>query len=63
MQEVLEHNAPALTARDRCDRCGTGAQVRATMNTGDLLLCGHHFKRYQPLLEESALSIYSEMEW
>lgn len=63
MVEIKEHNAPVLTARDRCDRCGTGAKVRATMRTGDLLLCGHHFKDYEVLLRESALAIYSEMNW
>jgi hypothetical protein len=63
MQEMTTHMHEPFTALDRCDRCGSQAKVEATMHTGALLLCGHHFKHYKGLLEESALAIYSEMEW
>ena len=63
MQEVMEHMHDPFTALDRCDRCGSQAKVEATMNSGSLLLCGHHFKDYKDLLETSALAIYSEMDW
>ena len=36
---------PQLLATDRCDRCGSQAQVRATMLTGMLLFCGHHYNK------------------
>jgi hypothetical protein len=33
----------ALTAQDRCDRCGAQAYLRAVLPTGlELLFCGHH---------------------
>lgn len=35
--------APALSAGDRCDRCGAQAYVRARLSGGfDLLFCAHH---------------------
>ena len=35
--------AAALTAHDRCDRCGAQAYLRATLPGGtELLFCGHH---------------------
>ena len=36
-----------LTANDRCDAQGCGAQayVKATGVTGELLFCGHHYER------------------
>ena len=34
---------PALTASDRCDRCGAQALVRVELPSGaDLVFCGHH---------------------
>ena len=63
MQEITEHAHAPFTVQDRCDRCGAQAKVEATMHTGPLLLCGHHYKDYKPLLETSALAIYSEMDW
>jgi hypothetical protein len=49
---------PELTAADRCDRCGAGAQVRAILSTGgELLFCGHHAREYEPKLKEMAAQI------
>ena len=47
---------PALTAADRCDRCGAAAQVRAVLPSGgELLFCGHHARKHnQRLLELDA---------
>ena len=37
---------PALTALDRCDRCGAAAKVRAVLPSGgELLFCGHHARQ------------------
>ena len=53
--------AGALTAADRCDRCGAQAYVRATMGSGlDLLLCAHHFRENEDRLREIAVDIQNE---
>lgn len=53
--------AAALSATDRCDRCGAQAYVRATMESGfDLLLCAHHFRENESRLREIAVDIHDE---
>ena len=37
----------ALTALDRCDRCGAQARVRASFAAGDLYFCGHHAQKFE----------------
>ena len=50
---------PALTAADRCDRCGAQGYVRVTLPTGGtLIFCGHHAKTLQPHLVAKAITIY-----
>lgn len=34
-----------LTAKDRCDACGSQAYVWVNGITGDLLFCGHHYTK------------------
>jgi hypothetical protein len=42
-----------LTRRDRCDRCGAAAVLRAVLRSGGLLLfCGHHAREHGPRLRE-----------
>ena len=49
----------ALTAADRCDRCGAPAQVRAVLpKGGDLLFCGHHAREYSDRLEAMAAVLH-----
>lgn len=36
-----------FTARDRCDRCGAQAMVRAVLTNGLLLFCNHHGNKYR----------------
>ncbi|HEY3259953.1 MAG TPA: hypothetical protein VGJ95_06720 [Pseudonocardiaceae bacterium] len=44
---------PALTASDRCDRCGAVATTRAVLPSGgELLFCGHHTRKHQTRLRE-----------
>ncbi|AZZ39553.1 MULTISPECIES: DUF7455 domain-containing protein [Acidipropionibacterium] len=51
----------ALTAADRCDRCGAQAYFRVTLhNGGELLFCAHHAKAHQDKLKQVALSIHDE---
>ncbi|AZI57689.1 hypothetical protein EH165_05505 [Nakamurella antarctica] len=54
----------ALTATDRCDRCGAAASARAVMASGgELLFCGHHAREYSTKLEQLAAQIHlSEKE-
>jgi hypothetical protein len=49
--------SPALTALDRCDRCGAQALVRATLEHGDLLFCGHHARQHAEALARVAVSV------
>jgi hypothetical protein len=50
-------SAPALTALDRCDRCGAQAVVRATLESGDLLFCGHHARQHAEALARVAVTV------
>jgi hypothetical protein len=51
----------ALTAADRCDRCGAQAYVRVTMPGGSqLLFCAHHGKEHADKLRQVALNIHDE---
>ena len=58
----------ALTAGDRCDRCGAQAKTRVLLGDcgtpsghGILLFCGHHTKKYTAALEEAGALIEGEM--
>ncbi len=48
--EVTTATAPtpaALTASDRCDRCGAQAYLRVELQTGgELLFCAHHAREH-----------------
>ena len=48
---------PALTALDRCDRCGAQAQVRAVLEHGELLFCGHHARQHGEALARVAVQV------
>jgi hypothetical protein len=51
----------ALTAADRCDRCGAQAYVRVTLPGGsELLFCAHHGKEHADKLKQVALKIQDE---
>jgi len=53
----------ALTAADRCDRCGAQAYVRVTLNSGgELLFCGHHGRAHSAKLSQVALKIQDETD-
>src|SRR3954447_19579638 len=53
--------AGALTAADRCDRCGAQAYIRATLDSGlDLLFCAHHFHENESRLREVSARIHDE---
>jgi hypothetical protein len=51
----------ALTAMDRCDRCGAQAYVRALLPNGlELLFCAHHSRQHSSALTEVAADIHDE---
>jgi hypothetical protein len=52
---------PALTALDRCDRCGAQAYVRVELNGGnELLFCAHHGREHADKLRDIAEAIHDE---
>jgi hypothetical protein len=52
----------ALSAHDRCDRCGSPAYVRVTFRTGVLLFCGHHARVYRAAILPRMVDIHSELD-
>ncbi|MDR2348558.1 MAG: hypothetical protein LBD90_08125 [Bifidobacteriaceae bacterium] len=46
-----------LMAKDRCDRCGARAYVRAILANGLLLFCAHHAREVGPALKAQALQV------
>jgi hypothetical protein len=54
---------PALTAEDRCDRCGAQAYIRVELSGGgELLFCAHHGREHADKLRTVALNIQDETE-
>lgn len=52
---------PALTAEDRCDRCGAQAYLRVELqNGGELLFCAHHAREHGDKLREIAVTVVDE---
>ena len=49
-----------LTAKDRCDLCGSQAYVYAVMSSGGLLFCNHHWNEFHEKIEETAVRIVDE---
>ena len=48
----------AMTALDRCDKCGAQAMVRATLVSGELYFCGHHGREMGTPLVQKALQVF-----
>ena len=64
---TLDAPAPTaeLTRRDRCDRCGAQAFVRATIPAADgmeLLFCGHHFRKNELQLLATGATVRDERD-
>lgn len=60
MNPISSLTSPAaLSALDRCDRCGAAARVRAVLPSGgELLFCGHHARRHSIRLAEIDASLH-----
>jgi hypothetical protein len=55
--------AEALTAVDRCDRCGAQAYVRVLLPNGlELLFCAHHNRQHSSALTKIAVGIHDETD-
>ena len=51
----------ALSAVDRCDRCGAQAYLRVELQTGgELLFCAHHAREHGEKLKEIAVNVVDE---
>jgi hypothetical protein len=52
---------PALSASDRCDRCGAQAYVRVVLaGGGELLFCNHHYGEHEGKLAKVAVAVDDE---
>ncbi|WP_166353925.1 DUF7455 domain-containing protein [Phytoactinopolyspora limicola] len=49
-----------LSTTDRCDSCGAQAYVRAVLDQGDLLFCGHHGRKFEATLRPKSLGWHDE---
>ena len=59
----LTLEAPRLTAKDRCDRCGAQAYVKAVLQAGgELLFCAHHARAHGNALKDIASEVIDETE-
>ena len=53
----------ALTANDRCDRCGAQAYLRVELAEGaELLFCAHHAREHGDKLREVAVIVHDETD-
>lgn len=51
----------ALTAADRCDRCGAQAYLRVELqNGGELHFCAHHAREHGEKLRQIAVNVVDE---
>jgi hypothetical protein len=53
----------ALSAADRCDRCGAQAYLRVELQSGgELLFCAHHAREHGDKLREIASAVIDETD-
>ena len=61
MTTAVAPSAAALTAADRCDRCGAQAYLRVALASGlELLFCAHHAREHGEKLREVAVTVTDE---
>ena len=54
-------NTAALSASDRCDRCGAQAYLRVELQSGgELLFCAHHAREHGEKLKQIAANVVDE---
>jgi hypothetical protein len=53
--------ASALSAADRCDRCGAQAYLRVELQSGgELHFCAHHAREHGDALRDVAIAFHDE---
>ena len=61
MTTAVAPSAAALSAADRCDRCGAQAYLRVELQSGgELLFCAHHAREHGDKLKEIAANVVDE---
>ena len=61
MTTAVAPAASALSAADRCDRCGAQAYLRVELvSGGELLFCAHHAREHSEKLREVAEHVHDE---
>ena len=61
MTTAVAPNSAALSAADRCDRCGAQAYLRVELQSGgELLFCAHHAREHGDKLREIAANVVDE---
>lgn len=61
MTTAVAPGAPALSAADRCDRCGAQAYLRVELQSGgELHFCAHHAREHGEALKEIAVAVHDE---
>src|SRR3954452_20662217 len=58
---ALAPDTAALSAADRCDRCGAQAYLRVELQSGgELLFCAHHAREHGDKLRQIAANVVDE---
>ena len=61
MTTAVAPSTAALSAADRCDRCGAQAYLRVELQSGgELLFCAHHAREHSDKLKEIAANVVDE---
>ena len=61
MTTAVAPSTAALSAADRCDRCGAQAYLRVELQSGgELLFCAHHAREHGDKLREIAANMVDE---
>lgn len=61
-EEVVEVNQRQLKIADRCDSCGAQAFILVKGMSGELMFCGHHYKKHEVALNKFAYEVVDERE-
>ncbi len=63
MTTAVAPSTAALTALDRCDRCGAQAYLRVELQSGgELHFCAHHAREHGDKLREIAANLVDETD-
>ncbi len=61
MTTAIAPQPAALTAVDRCDRCGAQAYLRVELQSGgELLFCAHHAREHGDKIRAIAATVQDE---